>query len=474
MKKLLALVLCVLLVCTVFFGCTNTAPAPESGLPGERDHGERNPGEIAQGDVSEEYPPQNDPTQDYSARPLRLFVDFYAGFIGAVSYRTDDDMVEDILNMVAERGGPTDIEVEMMPPQPDARQTELNRLRVELMAGGGPDVFLTTSVEPIYSGQDQALFQFPEQAMRRGFFLKLDEYIENAQFMEWEKLNPVVMDAGRTEEGQYLLPIVYSFPMAFFLADDVDPYPVTTTWSDIAAGNDPVLNTLMEPQYDSEGRKDWCGTSYLSLTWKNLADYDSGELLISEEDLLQRAKEALAVGEKGTTELRHFSSTMSRELFSPSSQWLTFDVERYQGITPTDPVTMIPLYCDQGGAVVPVRAYTGINAATERPEDAFFVTDVLLSEDFQGKSFLFDAWEGRSIPVCDELTGVMLAPILEAYLEARSQITSARIATPLDAKINGAMLEYQWMLEDGEATEEALEKLISDAYREMKQMLDES
>ena len=461
MKKFLSLLLCVLLICTAFSGCNGEAETAKevSDLP-----------EQSQEQLQNQPEEQSDsPTQ----KPLRLFVDFYAGFIGMISYKTDDDMVEEILKMVAERGGPTDIEVEMMPSQPEERQAELNRLRVELMAGGGPDVFLTTSVEPTYSGQNQALFQFPEQAMRRGFFLKLDEYIENAQFMEWKKLNPVVMDAGRTEEGQFLLPLVYYFPMAFFLADDVDPYPVTTTWSDIAAGNDPVLNTLMEPQYDSEGRKDWCGTGYFSLTWKNLADYDSGELLISEEDLLQRAKEALALGEKDTTELRHFFSIMTRELFSPSGQQLTFDAERYQGITPTDPVTMIPLYCDGGGAVVPVRAYTGINAATERPEDAFFVADVLLSEEFQGKSWLSMAW-GRCIPVCDELTGVMLAPVLEAYLEARSQITSARIATPLDAKINSVMLEYQWMLEDGEATGEALEKLISDAYREMKQMLDES
>ena len=458
MKKFLSLVLCVLLICTVFSACTNSSPAPESGSPGDTNSAESfTPVSSPEGSSSEGNSVQNDPAKDGSARPLRLFVDQWAGYLGMVSYKTEEEVVEEFLERVKQQGGPTDIEVEIMPSRTEDRQTELNRIRVEMMAGAGPDVFISTSLR-LYSNwnpQYQALFQFPEQAMRRGMFLKLDEYIENAQFMEWDKLNPVVMSAGATENGQYLLPLEYSFPLTYFLADDADPYPATTTWAEVAAGNDPALNTSMEARYNPDGYPYFYGTEFLSLTWKDLVDPDSETLLISEEDLLQRAKEALALEENNTTELPHFREPMNRYLFDPTAWNMggnsDFIEQMYQGITYTDDLTMIPLYCDEGGAVVPVRAYAGINAATERPEDAFFLLDVLLSEDCQGKSMLFEGW--GETPVCDENAGVMMAPIREAYLEARSQIVSARIVSPLDAAIAHAMAEYQELLDSGEATE---------------------
>ena len=463
MKKLLSLILCVLLLCTVFSACTNTAPASESGSPEE----------IAQGDVSEENPPQNDPAQDGSTRPLRLFVDQYAGNLGTLYGHTDEEIVEEFLEQVARQGGPTDIEVEIMPSLPEDRQIEMGRLRVELMAGGGPDVFIATS-HSVKVPWQEALFRFPEQAMKRGMFLRLDEYIEKARFMEWEKLNPVIMDAGRIESGQYLLPLQYFFPLTYFLADDVPPYPASTTWAEVAAGDDPALGACMESCWYFNGWPRWFGTDYLSLTWKELVDPDSDTLLISEEDLLQRAKEALALKENNHTEFPHFSEFTIGELFQSgySSMDGINDPEEFQGLTYKDSITMVPIYCDQGGTVVPVQAYAGINASTERPEDAFFLLDILLSENCQNNSWLCDGWGGVS--VCDEITGPMLPGVLEGYREARSQITSARITSPLDVSIGKAMTQYQELLEDGEATEEALEKLISDAYREMKQMLDES
>ena len=56
-------------------------------------------------------------------------------------------------------------------------------------------------------------------------FLPLDSYIEKAQFMEWDKLTPVVMDAGRTEKGQFLLPMTYTVPAVAFRRSDVEHTP---------------------------------------------------------------------------------------------------------------------------------------------------------------------------------------------------------------------------------------------------------
>ena len=459
-KRLLAVLLCAVLVCACFSACT---------------------GEKEVSDLPEQSQKQPQEQSDSSTqKPLRVLIDRDAGRFAWLDWITNERLAEDLEKRVKDNGGPTDVEVEFIPgttlDQREARQMELTRLRVELMSGAGPDVIISTSVD--YNDQwAQALFQFPDQAVRRGMFLKLDEYIENAQFMEWEKLNAAVMSAGSTEDGQYLLPLVYTCPLTYFLAEDVQPYPVTTTWADVISGNDPVLNTSMETCWNFDGVPIWYGTDCLSFTWKELVDHDSETLLISEEDLLQRAKEALALEERNTTEFPHFRELMSNNLFEPGDFTTDGkdDPETYQGITYSDDVTMVPLYCDEGGAVALVRAYTGIIASTERPEDAFFVLDVILSQDFQTNSLLFTEWNAGSVlPVCNELTGIKLTGVLEGFLDARSQITSARIVSPLDASINCALQQYQELMETGEATDEALAELISEAYREMKQMLDES
>ena len=460
MKKFLALVLCVLVICTVCAGC--------KGAPGENDF-ERN--------SSVENPSVENSSQgEKDGVPLRLCVDFSAGRMTDLSHLrgySDEKMLDGFLKTVQEKGGPTDVEVEFIPQENGAeRQSELNRIRVELMSGTGPDIFLTSCIRPDTDVGRQALFQFPEQAMKRGLFLQLDDYIETSRFMEWEKLTPVVMDAGKTESGQFLLPLAYFFPLTYFHSDDVQPYPADTTWAQAAQGDDPVLSTSMEPILAGLTPY-WNGPDLLSYTWKELADYDSGKLLLSEEELLQRAEEALLLKENGAgTAFSHFREVMERDTLNPDCTGPDRDALR-QGITYKDSVTMIPLYCDQGGAVVSVRAFAGINAGTARPKDAFFVLDVLLSKEVQKDSSLYELWRYFAMPVNEEVTFGKKADIVSAYDEARSQITAARFPTPLDSLINTAMFEYQSAKEENPA-EADLEEILAKAYRDMKTALDES
>lgn len=456
MKKFLALVLSVLLICVGCSGCSGSAPDDSPA-----------------GNNSTE----NSSQEEKTGAPLRLCVDFSAGRMIDLSQQrgySDEKMLEEFLKTVEKKGGPTDIEVEFLPQENGAeRQSELNRIRVELMSGAGPDVFLTSCIRPDTDVGRQALFQYPEQAMRRGIFLQLDDYIENAQFMEWDKLTPAVMDAGKTEDGQFLLPLAYSFPLSIFLSDDVQPYPASTTWAQAAGGSDPVLSTSMEPILAGLTPY-WNGSDLLSYTWKELVDYDSETLLISEEELLQRAEEALFLEENGgEVAFPHFREVMERDTLNPE---LPSDPDRdalQQGITYKDSVTMIPLYCDQGGAVVPVRAFAGINVYTERSEDAFFLLDVLLSKDVQKDSSLYELWRYFAMPVNEEVTFGKPAKTVSAYQEARSQITAARFPTPLDSLINTAMFEYRSAKEENPA-EADLKEMISRAYGNMKTALDES
>ena len=100
-----------------------------------------------------------------------------------------------------------EVELEVLPVEEDALNARLSRIRTEILAGGGPDVFLLSCDLPenLWMSQER-LFPNVEHALYGDFFLPLDPHLEKAQFLEWEKLTPAVMEAGRTEEGQLFCP----------------------------------------------------------------------------------------------------------------------------------------------------------------------------------------------------------------------------------------------------------------------------
>ena len=122
--------------------------------------------------------------------------------------------MENFITNMAYSGIPIEAEIEVMPVTGSDRKAALQRVRTEIASGKGPDVFIL-SAEP-RTVNAEPLFGFPECAMDDGRFLVLDELIEKAQFMEWDKLTPAVMEAGRTEDGQMLLPLTYTFPVTVF------------------------------------------------------------------------------------------------------------------------------------------------------------------------------------------------------------------------------------------------------------------
>ena len=83
--------------------------------------------------------------------------------------------------------GIEDVQLIYLPRQGVERETKLQRLRTEVMSGAGPDIFIVNC-----GSADYALFPYPEKMMNSGFFLLLDDYIENhAQFTDWDKQEQV-------------------------------------------------------------------------------------------------------------------------------------------------------------------------------------------------------------------------------------------------------------------------------------------
>lgn len=433
-------------------------------------------------------------------KPLRVCVDL-SGLVLENDAQLIQLRVDAFLKRVVELGGPEDVEVEYVPDVGDMgepsteRASAITRLRTEIMAGGGPDVFLMACAaeeigsDGLYTPENAALFRFPDNFASSGRFLSLDSYIEDAQFMEWEKLTPAVMAAGSNEQyGQCILPLAYSFPVSVFSAEDAAP-PQRMTYAEMLESGDPVLETASVGVDGSQSHFGILDSVLGPLSKSNSTGTGTGTLLFTEEDLydaLSRSKEAnskaytlngpryfyapMCVGLEG---INHSMGTMLAEDKDSYRGYLAAAEPGASGIV-EEPLTLVPIYNRNGGLTATVHAWTAINANTKRPKDAFFLLDVLLSKESQQSSGLYASLtETRCVPVYEGLMTeaepvtvsagqwYLSAENYQAFCTLREQIDSAKICSALETELGA--LSYSFF-ED----EDALRAAVAECYRVMK------
>lgn len=398
------------------------------------------------------------------------------------------------LSRVADLGGPEDIEIEVLPESGVEREAKLTRLRTEIMAGEGPDIFIMACDTGTSSDGVDVLFPIPEKAMESGLFLTLDEYIENAQFMEWDKLTPAVMEAGRNEYGQQILPLTYTFPVTFYYQSEVShEVSKEATWEDMLADESKVLTSAAawihttEEEYGLYTLQSW-EKHYLECILGDLANYEEEKLLFTEKELLQRTEEILDLRKQYLngeyTEYTVVSSCFQDALtigFNDVDAFWSFD--RFNGMTRTEVFTMIPLYSDDGGVTANIMYYAAISCNTKRPEDAFFILDVLMEKTTQQRSEIYKWFSiDEGVPMHEDLLQEEYPTryMGEWYLsdnnyaelcEIRDNITSAHFQGGLDLVLDKMFEEYYYAVIEDQA--KSKEEIVSNAYREMEIMLRE-
>lgn len=187
----------------------------------------------------------------------------------------------------------TTVKIDILPTDEDGRSLYLRQLRTQIMAGGGPDVYLlptgstlilSSTVYDSVKAQEtlsvEPLFYDIEQSMRQGVFADLMSYYENDTELHTEGLRQEIMDSGVLRGKRYVLPLRYT--MSVLLADHANSFTQTL---DLDA---PILELMQ--QCLSEGNDDLlagiCLPTDLS-AFPRVFDYDRGELLISAEDIAQ-------------------------------------------------------------------------------------------------------------------------------------------------------------------------------------------
>ncbi|MBO5253911.1 MAG: extracellular solute-binding protein [Clostridia bacterium] len=416
--------------------------------------------------------------------PLRICVDLeyiYGGDKISVIETYMYDLESSLMNNI----GLSDYVIEYIPRTGSERSNAIDRIRTEIMSGGGPDVFIVnTAGGEWFTPSGEALFLQPEKAMEAGIFLPLDSYIENAQYAEWDKLTPEVMAGGKNREGQQLVPLTYSVPTAIYLSSDFSHTPSRMTWSD-------MLNE--KELFDTAARLGDARTMSGSFDFPadyilgDLADYRQETLAFSEEDLLKRVNEVMELTEYTTQnelyEVPNWSESSIGVGFNTSEGGYRYS-EVINGIGEEDTYSLVPLYSDDGGCTAMVLSFAAVNRNTQRPQDAFAVIDCLLSTSKQMNAklytdLLYRRGVNASMPMHEEIMTeekrvyAGLYPLSEENFTTlsavRDQITNVQFAGQLNIELQNMMLECY----DAHRFGEGYTDIVHRAYETMDRILGE-
>ena len=379
-------------------------------------------------------------------------------------------------NYLKATGVETEYEFLVLPDNTEDRETELTRLRTEIMAGEGPDAFILNATIPGYVTDlstmepTEALFPNVEKSMYSHLFLDLEDMAQSSEIIDLESCNQTVMDVGVTEDGRFLLPLTYSLS-ALILDPSIlnDPAYVFTSLDELLQSDEEALKGIMA----------WGTFRLFPDCLGLLADYTGQNLLVTQDSLQQAIEQADAL-----SAFQDATYSQSPALYQGGR---TIGANHLMSLAREEmEYAVLPIPNPQGGVTAAVTFYAAINANAAHPQEAFDFIELLYSPELvtqqgfevNGMHYgtMFDYGDNGSlaIPVKDgvllqyaEDSG-LLPGTLASFQGALDRIDSAKVYSDLDLDIYN--LYETWHFE---RPEESLEELVDRTVSTMEMTLAE-
>lgn len=360
-------------------------------------------------------------------------------------------------------------ELVVIPGNRDEAEIKVSEIRTEILAGEGPDVFLIYNRDPLIwlAEPTPSLFPNPEKAMHTGVFLPLDSYMENARYYNPEHYNQIIMEAGKTEEGQCLLPLTYEYRVSYLEEHQDNPIQMPLpSWESLVSGEAGIPSTMLR----------FVNYSFFDLLGE-YADYENKKMLISEEELYEYVREAIDYGKLAENGPEAEGMVWAEETCAA-------DVLKQPSDFMQNSNSFLALPNRNGGINANISSYVGINKNTTKPSQAFSFLDLLLSDEimtysgfwveeenkFKGSGVILDSF-GVSVNEKEFEIWCKLLPddTEKAFRELNSQISSVRFYSDLD-------LELQSMRDkcrEADGDEEKQREIVGETYERMEMKLAE-
>lgn len=378
------------------------------------------------------------------------------------------------------------VELELIPSdesQETERTTALQRIRTEIMAGKGPDVFLcATEGSDLNEVAGGRLFPYVEKAIDENRFLPLDtdtlsDYPTN------------LLSGGKNEDGELVvLPLRFTIPMVLYNSDEV-------------ANKDIGLFSLEESLHGEnhfakeqvswfwsietflpESNSKALHTSGLLCFYENPLDFDAGRLRMDDTDLTELLWNGLA------TQKELPESTTEYQVWVLSPFDLLYENETIADTTSTD-FKMQPICNENNSATAVVTLYGAINRNTTQRENALKILNFLASAECDEQTKLLHFGE-HSMPANTKLCTTKLTGFTENTLaewqKACEEIGVVHYPSPVDSTINQMVTEIEVTMRSskselraeefalGTISKDELAVIVENYYKTILRQLDES
>ena len=297
------------------------------------------------------------------------------------------------------QGAHPDVEIQIQRLSMDndeLRNIQMQKLRTEIMAGKGPDVYLVPST--LYSGENQ--IQDPELAMRNGLFEDVNQYYDADEELGKEGLVTAVMDAGVVGGARYILPLRYDMPIAYVdvaqfeaLGGSLDMFDggIANLHDQLLASGNPNLTVCGSI---SSSAIDAFGLNF----YPELVDYDDQGLLLTADDVLPFLKNLQIVRSTNTLDppdAGYISTAPVLEFYIQDGIFWRDYFPMYIGQMKDIPlnatfskaydveIAMVPVAAADGDLVADVTYYGAVGYGCDNVELAYELLRMLLTEAAQ-------------------------------------------------------------------------------------------
>lgn len=275
----------------------------------------------------------------------------------------------------------SDIEIEIIDICIDDQaefDATVSRLTTEITSGKGPDIFLLptdsytlTDSESGETVDRKAFFSDVTEAMKNRIFLPLDDYIAASEHIRMDNYPQIIMDAGKSAEGQVVMPLAYTYDLILMDKTQMVNPELSYTRLDelINCGDERLLSSL--------------GTQFPHYWFRSLfgeiADYDSTKLLISEDDIITMKNTVSFKTKDPGIELAVYNAPPITGIVDNNMSYAVLETW-YQNMDIVYPAT-IPN--SDNGITAYIPLFTAINANSDHPEEAFKILELLYSDVVQ-------------------------------------------------------------------------------------------
>lgn len=350
--------------------------------------------------------------------------------------------------------------LEIIPQDSDTAEIKASNIRTELMSGEGPDVFLLSTGAERESMP--VLFPNPEKLMYTDTFLPLDDFLETAEYARPEKFNQKILEAGKTEKGQMILPITYTYQKVVFRKTDLKGLQeIPLSWEELRTCENPVLQEAV-----------FYYTQRMYPLFGELADYKEGKLLFTEKELQTMLEEVCAY-----TEWNEYRENRPEDL---SIQGL-FDF--YPNLAASqDEKILVGIPNKNGGITAEIGTYIAVNRNTKIPDEAFSFLDLLFRDEIlfgpgievgtKWGGNMFQRWfSDKDHLILNQELAKRYPDLSEADLTALEELDNQINAVSFYSDLEKELEDLYWpYFQSYHAKEEETKRLemVSKAYETMK------